>query len=119
MPVEEISITAILIMIVAILMLLTLVRYVWQRPRFKALRQLRRIHQQANDTRQQLFLLNQTLQQGLQVSQLQKAVFESPLQHDWQMFCRDLIHYRYQTMPPERNDVTRLTTQARIWLKRL
>ena len=116
-PVEEISISTILIAIVGLIILLTLIRYVWQQPKFKALRKIRRLRKQSYSSRQKLFLLKQTLQQGLQVSQLQKMNFDSSLQNEWRQFCHMLIRCCYQAADPASDDVIHLATQARYWIK--
>lgn len=101
--------------LIAVVMLL---RFLWQRPRFQALRQLRRSSKQSSDPRRQLFYIKQVLQQGLQVNQLQRMTFSTSQQETWQRFCAELRQACYQPTAPSRHDVKRLTTQARCWIKR-
>lgn len=116
-PVEEISITTILITILGLVLLLAIIRYIWQQPRLIALRKIRHLQKQSYSSRQQLFLLQQALQQGLQVSQLQKKEFSSHRQSEWQAFCHMLVRCCYQAAPPANDDVIHLVTQARYWVK--
>lgn len=117
-PHDGIHWTSIVMAILAAFLLLVLVRYVYQRARFKAWRQLRNIQRQAHDSRQQLFLLSRILQQGLHARQLQTIMVVPQKQRQWQQFCSELVRYCYQASPPTREDVLRLTAQARDWLRR-
>ena len=117
-PAEGMNMPLILFSAAGVVLLLVLLRYFWHRPKFSARRRIRRLHQTA-DPRQQLFLLHQALQHGLQVQQLQHIKFEGLLQHDWQTFCHELLHLRFQVASPTSTDVMRLTQQARDWLKRV
>ena len=116
-PSEEISMVTILLLTITVLALLALLAYLWRRPRFQALRQLRRLHQQGSDNRQQLFGVKKALQQALQVNHL--PALDTARQDAWQKFCTELTHACYRPTAPASDDVQRLTRQARHWIKQV
>jgi len=116
-PVEATHLMTIFIGIAAVILCLTLVSYIWRRPRLVALRQLRNIQRQTPDARQQLFLIRRTLQQGLQTRQLHSTIVAPDRQRQWQQFCHDLVRCCYQAGTPTPQDVTRLRALARDWLR--
>ena len=116
-PVEEISILLIALNIGLVLIVLFALYYLWQQPKFRALRKIRSLHKQPYSSRQKLFLLNHALLQGLQVTQLQKLSFDSHQQSEWQAFCRQLVHFCYQESEPASEDVQHLASQASYWIK--
>ncbi|MFO7602910.1 MAG: DUF4381 family protein [Gammaproteobacteria bacterium] len=118
-PTQTPGMTAVLLTLVAGVALVWLARYLWQRPRVVARRQLQQLHRQTVDSRRQLFILRRILQQGLQVNHLQELTLDTARQHDWQRFCDALLHGCYRAAPPDPAEVQRLTTEARRWMKRL
>jgi len=116
-PVEEMSVILILLNISAVLILAFALYYLWQRPKFKALRKIRSLHKQPYSSRQKLFLLNHAILQGLQVTQLQKISFDSHQQPEWQEFYHKLVHCCYQASEPVNEDVLHLSSRASYWIK--
>ena len=116
-PPHTVNVVTILLVSVCLLMLFLLARYLWQRPRLRALRQIHSISKHSSDTRQQLFLLHKTLQQGLQVNQLAHITFAPSHQDAWHRFCAELTQACYRPDTPDAHEVNRLATQARHWIK--
>ncbi len=117
-PAEAIHSSLILTIIGVVILLVVLGYYLWRRPKFVAHRQIRHLQKHPN-TRQQLFLLNQALQQAFQVHNIEHISFEGQLQRDWQAFCHELVHQRFAAPTPSRTDVSRLHLQAYDWLRRV
>lgn len=116
-PAESLNIPFIGIVLVVLITVVLLGRYLWRRPKFVAWRRIHQL-QRLRDTRQQLFLLHQALQLGLQVHQLRDARFAPSAQQEWLSFCHELLHVRYRDAVPASADVARLSQQAFSWLKR-
>ena len=116
-PVEEMSLLLMVLNICAVVIFAFALYYLWQRPKFKALRKIRSLHKQPYSSRQKLFLLNHAILHGLQVTQLQKISFDSHQQAEWQAFCRKLVHCCYQANEPANEDVLHLSSQANFWIK--
>lgn len=119
LPDNEINLLSIFLASIILISIFILLRFIWCKPRFVALRKLHYIHAQTDDCRQQLLLVRQSLQSGLRVNDLSTLKIDPLAQKDWQDFCHDLTHACYQSSSPTNLDVTRLTKQARHWIKQI
>lgn len=117
-PVDEVNLSVVFIIAAIISLVFFLAAYFWQRPRVKALRDLRRIRNQRHDPRQQLLSLRQVLQHALPLNQHQTPALSKMQQTRWQQFDHDLTQACFQANNPDNQTVERFILQARSWLKR-